>query len=186
MVVATKQTVSNASSQVPLWIRTWTLVSSLVVIWDFGYCLLRPLSMEGGSLNFLWKPYNLYAKIDYFYGLPAFNSQDGFTGAQAFMNGIETLLNFTYLGLLKNDRVSVGQANLVGFSAALMTLSKTILYWLIEPFSGYQHIGHNSVKDLIILWIIPNGLWIVVPAAIVYILGKDLFHRLNAADSKQE
>ncbi|EPB91892.1 hypothetical protein HMPREF1544_01186 [Mucor circinelloides 1006PhL] len=157
MVVATKQTMSNASSQVPLWIRTWTFVSSLVVIW-----------------------------IDYFYGLPAFNSQDGFTGAQAFMNGIETLLNFTYLGLLKNDHVSVGQANLVGFSAALMTLSKTILYWLIEPFSGYQHIGHNSVKDLIILWIIPNGLWIVVPAAIVYTLGKDLFHRLNAANSKQE
>lgn len=36
MVVATKQTVSNASSQVPLWIRTWTLVSSLVVIWVIG------------------------------------------------------------------------------------------------------------------------------------------------------
>lgn len=108
--------------------------------------------------------------------MPAFNSQDGFTGAQgtynkdpekhtllfltyhniAFMNGIETLLNFTYLGLLKNDHVSVGQANLVGFSAALMTLSKTILYWLIEPFSGYQHIGHNSVKDLIILWIVSS------------------------------
>ncbi|KAL9545599.1 hypothetical protein MBANPS3_007067 [Mucor bainieri] len=203
MVVATKQTVSSAaSSQVPLWIRAWTLVSSLVVIWDFGYCLLRPLSMEGGSLNFLWKPYNLYAKenkklavhtqnpphtstsahhyqIDYFYGLPAFNSQDGFTGAQ------ETLLNFTYLGLLKSGHVNVGQANLVGFSAALMTLSKTVLYWLIEPFSGYQHIGHNSLKDLIFLWIIPNGLWIVVPAAIVYTLGKDLNHRLSV-NSKQD
>lgn len=70
------------------------------------------------------------------------------------MNGIETLLNFTYLGLLKSGHVSVGQANLVGFSAALMTLSKTVLYWLIEPFSGYQHIGHNSLRDLIVLWIV--------------------------------
>ena len=184
MIKSTKQTVSNAS-QVPFWIRTWALASSIIVTWDFGYCLLRPLSMEGGSLNFLWKPYNLYAKIDYFYGLPAFNSQDGFTGAQAVMNVIETLLNFIYLGLLKNENVNVGQANLIGFSAALMTLSKTILYWLVEPFSEYQHIGHNNMKDLIFLWIIPNGLWIVVPAAIVYTLGKDIIHRLNV-HSKQE
>ncbi|GAN05679.1 conserved hypothetical protein [Mucor ambiguus] len=180
---------SNAASpEVPLWIRTWTLVSSLVVIWDFGYCLLRPLSMEGGSLNFLWKPYNLYAKElkvqqdpkkKHHVTIPLTYKNT------AFMNGIETLLNFTYLGLLKSGQVNVGQANLVGFSAALMTLSKTVLYWLIEPFSGYQHIGHNSLKDLIILWIIPNGLWIVVPAAIVYTLGKDLNHRLDV-NSKQD
>jgi hypothetical protein len=70
------------------------------------------------------------------------------------MNIIETLLNFIYLGLLKNENVNVGQANLIGFSAALMTLSKTILYWLVEPFSEYQHIGHNNMKDLIFLWIV--------------------------------
>lgn len=72
----------------------------------------------------------------------------------ASMNVIETLLNFIYLGLLKNENVNVGQANLIGFSAALMTLSKTVLYWLVEPFSGYQHIGHNNMKDLIVLWIV--------------------------------
>lgn len=33
VVAATTQTVGSVSSQVPLWIRTWTLVSSLVVIW---------------------------------------------------------------------------------------------------------------------------------------------------------
>ncbi|KAI8098109.1 uncharacterized protein B0P05DRAFT_520438 [Gilbertella persicaria] len=146
---------SNAS-QVPYWIRAWFFVSSLLVAWDFGFCLLRPHSMEGGSLNFLWKPYNLYGKIDHFYGLPAFQAQDGFTGAQATMNVIETCLNFYYLWLL-NHNSNVGQANLVGFSSAIMTFSKTLLYWLVEPFSGYQHIGHNSLRDLVILWIIPNG-----------------------------
>lgn len=70
------------------------------------------------------------------------------------MNVVETFLNFLYVWLLSNNAVTVGQANLVGFSAALMTLSKTILYWLIEPFSGYQHIGHNSTKDLLFLWIV--------------------------------
>jgi hypothetical protein len=70
------------------------------------------------------------------------------------MNVIETMLNLLYLGLLGKDNITTSQANLVGFSAALMTLSKTLLYWLIEPFSGYQHIGHNSFKDLILLWIV--------------------------------
>ncbi|KAI9470502.1 MAG: hypothetical protein EXX96DRAFT_584557 [Benjaminiella poitrasii] len=174
----------NKADAVPFWIRAWALLSSIVVTWDFGYCLLRPYSMEGGSLNFLWKPYNLYAQIDYFYGLPALDSHDGFTGAQALMNVIETVLNLLYLHLLKKKNVSVGQANLVGFSAALMTLSKTALYWLVELFSGYQHIGHNSMKNLIFLWIIPNGLWIIVPGAIVYSLGKDLMSRLNANENK--
>lgn len=70
------------------------------------------------------------------------------------MNVIETFLNFLYLYLLQRSDVSVGQANLIGFSAALMTCSKTVLYWLVEPFSGYQHIGHNSTRDLILLWIV--------------------------------
>ncbi|KAI7888175.1 uncharacterized protein EV154DRAFT_518536 [Mucor mucedo] len=169
----------KTSNQVPTWIKSWFFISSLVVTWDFCYCLLRPWSMEGGSLNFIWKPYNLYAKIDHFYGVQAFVSQDGFTGAQATMNIVETFLNFFYLYLLGREDVSVGQANLVGFSSALMTCSKTVLYWLVEPFSGYQHIGHNSIRDLLTLWIIPNGLWIVVPGAIIYTLGKDIISRLG-------
>ncbi|CAO3611351.1 unnamed protein product [Mucor hiemalis] len=140
--------------------------------------------MEGGSLNIFWRPYNLYATIDHFYGLPAYISRDGFTGAQATMNVIETFLNFLYLYLLQRNDISVGQANLIGFSAALMTCSKTVLYWLVEPFSGYQHIGHNSIKDLILLWIIPNGLWIVVPGTIVYVLGKDIISRLGSQHLK--
>lgn len=70
------------------------------------------------------------------------------------MNVVETFLNFLYLYLLGREDVSVGQANLVGFSSALMTFSKTILYWLVEPFSGYQHTGHNSIQDIIFLWIV--------------------------------
>lgn len=100
-------------------------------------------------------------------------TKDGFTGAQgntlkkkddniylllqsiiATMNVVETILNFIYLYLLGRDNVAVGQAHLVGFSAALMTCSKTILYWLIEPYSGFQHIGHNSFSQLVFLWIV--------------------------------
>ncbi|GAA5794748.1 hypothetical protein HPULCUR_000094 [Helicostylum pulchrum] len=171
----------RTQDQVPMWIQGWLLLSSIVVTWvrklTKGY---TPYSMEGGSLNFIWKPYNLYGTIDHFYGHHALAIKDGFTGAQATMNVIETFLNILYLYLLRQENITVGQCNLVGFSGALMTLSKTILYWLIEPFSGYQHIGHNSIKNLVFLWIIPNGLWIVVPGMIAYFLGKDIISRLGS------
>lgn len=48
-------------------------------------------------------------------------------------------------------------ATIVGFAAATMTLSKTILYWAQEYYCGYCAIGHNTLSDLIFLWIIPNG-----------------------------
>lgn len=117
-------------------------------------------------------PLLFYPQIDHFYGPHALAVKDGFTGAQgttvifsdgnikliilyvATMNVIETFLNILYLYLLRQENITVGQCNLVGFSGALMTLSKTILYWLIEPFSEYQHIGHNSIKNLVFLWIV--------------------------------
>lgn len=48
-------------------------------------------------------------------------------------------------------------APVVGFAAVVMTLSKTVLYWLQEYFCGGCSVGHNNMVDLITLWIIPNG-----------------------------
>ena len=91
---------------------------------------------------------------------------------------------------------------MIGFGAALTTLSKTVLYWAQEYYCGYCAVGHNNLWDLIFLWIIPNGyialfspfskvvctsltlpcrLWIVVPTFIVLQLGKDLAESLNRA-----
>lgn len=92
-------------------------------------------------------------------------------------------------------------APLIGFAAVTMTLSKTILYWLQEYYCGFCAIGHNTMSDLIIYWIIPNGyvcsffigltrhngsfrcrLWIVVPSLIVVRLGKDIAASLHVAE----
>jgi hypothetical protein len=48
-------------------------------------------------------------------------------------------------------------APLFGFSSQLMTLSKTLLYIAQEHFCGYCNIGHNSLKDLVFFYILPNG-----------------------------
>jgi len=73
----------------------------------------------------------------------------------ALLNVFETLLNITYLYL-----AHVAQwppATIIGFGAALMTLSKTILYWAQEYYCGFCAVGHNTASDLFFLWIIPNG-----------------------------
>jgi hypothetical protein len=135
--------------------------------------------MKGGDLHWIWEPYGLYQEIDYIYGMPSLLSGNGFTNAQSLLNIIETLLNIVYLYL-----AHIAQwppAPIIGFGAALMTLSKTFLYLAQEYYCGYCSIGHNSLWDVVFLWILPNGMWIVVPTFIVLQLGKDLAESLNFA-----
>lgn len=64
-------------------------------------------------------------------------------------------MNIIYLYLA--HVVGTPVASVVGFASAVMTLSKTVLYWLQEYYCNGCSVGHNSMKDLIILWVIPNG-----------------------------
>lgn len=64
-------------------------------------------------------------------------------------------MNITYLYLA--HILSWSPAPVVGFAAAVMTLSKTVLYWAQEYYCGGCAVGHNTMKDLIVYWIIPNG-----------------------------
>lgn len=134
----------------------WLAISFPLVIWDCLYILLRPHTMAGGALQWpIWKPYEIYAEIDHVYGWPGWNSNDGFAGAQGFMNGVEIVLYGLYgmivyshgvwaesgaglqvgrgvkgwlSGGVKVEGKKGNRALLIGFSAALMTLSKTLLY----------------------------------------------------------
>jgi len=138
--------------------------------------------MKGGDLHWIWAPYALYQEIDYVYGLPSLQRGDGFTNAQSLLNVMETLMNLTYLYLAHVAKWP--PATIVGFAAVVMTLSKTILYWAQEYYCGFCAVGHNNAWDLFTLWIIPNGLWIVVPTFIVVQLGKDLIESLDFASQK--
>ncbi|KAJ9136929.1 C6 transcription factor [Pleurostoma richardsiae] len=188
----------------------WLAVSLPLVAWDTLYVLLRPHTMPGGALHWpLWVPYELYGTIDHVYGWKAWNAHSGFTAAQGSLNALETAMYAAYWYLWfaggggagaveaeggrkekKARRAVVGRraawAVLIGFSAAVMTVSKTVLYWLNEYFSGFDNIGHNSAFDLVFLWIIPNGAWIVLPSYLIYQLGGEIIDGLTLAsgDSK--
>ncbi|KAI0321145.1 hypothetical protein OF83DRAFT_1161946 [Amylostereum chailletii] len=167
------------ASKTHSWISLWFLVTTPVIIWDASYCFLRPRSMVGGDLHWIWKPYEIYQNIDYVYGLPAFERGDGFTNAQSFLNIVETVMNVLYLYLA--HVVEWPAASVIGFASVVMTLSKTVLYWLQEYFCGGCAVGHNSPYDLVVYWIIPNGLWLVVPSFITYTLGRELINTLLIA-----
>ncbi|ORY63380.1 uncharacterized protein BCR38DRAFT_436693 [Pseudomassariella vexata] len=179
----------------------WMCVSLPLVIWDCGYVLGRPYTMEGGFLHRpLYTPYKLYGEVDHVYGWKSWEAHDGFPGAQGSLNVVETAMYLAYVWIYfsrgqKREGVSaVGEkrvltgkpaawAALLAFSAAVMTLSKTVLYWANEYFSGFNNIGHNTWQDLISMWIIPNMAWLVFPTYMIYVIGGEIIEGLTAASS---
>ncbi|KAJ6618180.1 hypothetical protein B0H10DRAFT_2030919 [Mycena sp. CBHHK59/15] len=163
------------------WISAWFLLTAPVIMWDVGYCFMRPRSMEGGDLHWIWKPYSIYQNVDLVYGVAALEHGDGFTNAQSLLNVFETLMNLAYVYLA--HVAAWPPAPLIGFTAASLTLAKTVLYWAQEYYCNYCAVGHNTLKDLVVYWIIPNGLWLIVPSLIILQLGKDLAASLNIAST---
>ncbi|KAF8488115.1 hypothetical protein JB92DRAFT_3018105 [Gautieria morchelliformis] len=160
-------------------ISAWFILTAPVIIWDAGYCLMRPRSMKGGDLHWIWSPYALYQEVDYVYGVRALENNEGFTNAQSLLNLIETALNLYYVYMA--NVLGSPAAPVIGFAAIVMTFSKTVLYWVQEYYCGWCSIGHNSLPDLLLLWVLPNGLWILFPGLIAWKLGKDISANLHAS-----
>lgn len=187
----------------------WLTVSLPLVLWDTLYILLRPHTMAGGALQWpIWKPYEIYAAIDHVYGQPGWDNKDGFGGAQGALNAVETVLYGLYVMIIYNHSlpapagtgIQVGQgigawlsgarkvrgkagnrAVVIGFAAAVMTLSKTVLYYFNEYFSGFANVGHNDWLTLLWFYGVMNGLWVVFPAYMTVVFGSDILKALDIA-----
>lgn len=73
----------------------------------------------------------------------------------AFMNLVETALNVYYV--YAQHVLASPSAPLIGLASAVMTLSKTVLYWMQEYYCGGCAVGHNDAFTLFWFWIVPNG-----------------------------
>ncbi|CAH0018387.1 unnamed protein product [Clonostachys rhizophaga] len=186
MPAQTRSSQGKAWSHTPTTLTlSWLALSLPLVVWDTVYVLGRPHTMEGGWLHWpLWVPYKLYGTIDHVYGWKAFNANSGFTSAQGFLNAVETSMYLVYLwNVLARGEAGTravrgrhGALTLVtGFSAAVMTLSKSgSVLGANEYYSGFDNIGHNSTRDLITLWVMPNVPWIILSAYMTYVMGSDI------------
>lgn len=175
----------------------WLFISLPIVFWDAGFILLRPHTFVGGKYHdLLWKPYAIYQRVDLVYSPSAREERNGWPGAQAAFNVIETLGYYLYLwmvtahtsselkrgvnclgsiwtGLLGDRQVEGTRgaaAALLLFALSFLTLTKTLLYGeillalrlmrcrgglltirfsgLVESYSGFRHVSHNSAMDL--------------------------------------
>lgn len=113
------------------------------MIYVFG----RPYTMAGGSLSSpIYTPYILYGQVDRLYGIEAWEEHNGFTAAQTALNLIETVgyLGYLYIAYVHGEGERFGRrtlaggwgglACLLGFTVAVMTVSKTLLYGSFSSF----------------------------------------------------
>jgi hypothetical protein len=171
--------------KVSVGLQVWLLVSALVVLWDAAFVLLQPRTFPGGDLHWLFKAYDTYSLVDKAYSKEAYLHGDAFPTAQAVINLMEIALQFYSLTLLHINK-DKPKAVLVAFSAQLMTLAKTVLYFTLDAASNFKNSRHNPIIKLILLYILPNSLWIVFPGIAVMKLGSQLLAAARAHRAKLE
>jgi hypothetical protein len=78
-------------------------------------------------------------------------------------------------------------ASAVGLVVATSTFIKTVLYFLMSYFEGITHIvpsaalaTREDVNTFVTLWLIPNGIWVIVPFAVIVALAR----KLSTANAK--
>ncbi|KAJ7370260.1 hypothetical protein OS493_033606 [Desmophyllum pertusum] len=153
---------------------------------DATYIILRPRTMksQGGDLNYLYRPYNTYVTVDRRYE----DLKDDFVKGVSWMNLAEVALNFFAIAMhIKNK---AGLAVLLAFMVSAMTLAKTVLYFLVStPLCSLQHfVNYSDLTRLIFLYIIPNGIWIVVPLLCMVATGRMMVDCMESdeTNSKEE
>jgi len=127
----------------------------------------------------VWQPYDTYSKVDLLYG----KMNDSFVVSQSMMNIVENAMNFAAVTLHFNNHPA---GLVVGIIGLTMTLGKTVLYSLMDIVCKFCNTGHNDLFTLVFLYLIPNGLWIVVPFIGVVTLGNKIVQLLNAAHVKKK
>jgi hypothetical protein len=164
-VVAAEQPRHNvlpAPAVIPAWSWYWLVISSIVVLWDASYCLLRPRSMQGGDLYWIYKPYSLYIAVDKMYGDLKGETVLSFIIIQSWCNLAESALNFLAAYLSKQAGASTRKslvAGLLALTSLCFTFWKTMIYFAF----GREHAKHNTWDMYISLYLLPNGLWILMP-----------------------
>lgn len=158
----------GTADRLPRWIVIWLVVGMSVVAWDVSFVLLRPASMPGGSLSALWAPYAHYIAVDKSYG----DVGNAFVSAQAIMSAFEIVVGVAALWFSRRRRPGLGL--LLAFCVSALTGAKTLLILVMEVVSGFETVGHNTLGDALLIYVIPNSVWVIVPALVVVSTGRRL------------
>lgn len=148
--------------------------------WDSGYQFGLPASHE----NPIWSPYRLYAQVDGVYSPNAVGLTRAWGIAQSVMNCVELGLQAViFLRLMiagRNDPA----AFLLTCIVLSMTCAKTLTYFVLEHFNGWESVGPaaKTMEQLMLLYVLPNSVWIVVPGLSVLALLGEFSSAMTAKD----
>ncbi|KAJ7370259.1 hypothetical protein OS493_033605 [Desmophyllum pertusum] len=114
---------------------------------------------------------NLYIQAD-----PGYKDlKDAFVVGQSLMNLVEVCLNVITVIMHIGGKAQLTSL-LLAFMVNTMTFSKTVLYFLISSglCGGHNYVSLSDWKKLIFLYIIPNGVWIVLPFLCMVATGRKM------------
>jgi hypothetical protein len=168
----------------PWWATIWTIIGSLVCIWDATYILYRPRTMANGDLFHLYFPYAKYITLDPLYG----NLRNAFVLAQSWLNLVEITLTLLSVTLYH----AMGRRNLgclLLLIVSVMTWAKTMLYFVHDHFQRELYPqDSSSIKiatyESICLFIIPSLIWIVCPFACMWTIARQILCSFNNKNIK--
>ncbi len=178
---------SGSALTLPRFITIWIIIAGVVVSWDAGYLLTRPHSMAGGPLFWLFQPYAKYITLDLLYG----NLKNSFVVAQAWLNILEIICGFLALAMYHGSKSSTTKnlACVILLITCVATFCKTVLYFVHDfvdtGIHPDQHPTDISWFDYIMLFIVPNIIWIVVPLSCIVNLTKQIVAVCDKAQPKQ-
>lgn len=157
-----------ATVVMPSLATAWFVMTFPIVIIDAAYVLLRappgtyadPLRHPFGDVLplSLW---NLYAEHDHRYA----SNDDAFVVAQSYLNLAEAALGLLALmvALLGFYRAGLVTAIVV----SLMTVYKTVIFFLMDFVEKGKFTNHNSLEDKIKFIWAPSSFWIIIPSIIL-------------------
>jgi hypothetical protein len=170
----------------PIWLRVWFWIQLIVIGFDCAFVLLRPHSFPDGALGWAFPVFHIYMQVDKIYG----NIADPFGWAQSVMCLIENaILAFAMFVLHPKDQLSPSAASVpqmgdfVALIATSMQFGKSIYRWLLDYSDNFGHVAHNSPKDFITLYAIPNAIWLIGPPFVFAFFAKKFL--ASASHSKK-
>ncbi|GAA5864437.1 hypothetical protein JCM1840_000495 [Sporobolomyces johnsonii] len=152
-----------------MWSLVWFAVSSPSTSLPSSLpmtCLPHALNLRARCRNY-----------DLMYGPQRYESHDGLPLSIAWMDIVESALNFVVIGLAWAGKE--GNMLLLGLIAATCTFWKTTLYFSVDVCSGFQTTKQDTRFQYWVIYVFPNIFWIVLPGAIIVQYAYKLWHILD-------
>ncbi|KAH3839005.1 uncharacterized protein LOC127879452 isoform X2 [Dreissena polymorpha] len=164
-----KGTLANHGNKMPMWMVIWFYATAIICTIDASFIVLRPHTLPGGSLHYLFFFYKYYIHTDQRYN----DVSDSYVYTQSLMNYAEVLLNI--VTLFYHYRKS-NLTKPLAFTVSVMTFWKTVLYiaMFYELAGGKDYRIGNTLLEEMLLVLIPNGIWLLLPGMCIVKLWRDM------------